>query len=152
MELQGRRVLITGASGGIGAATSRELGRLGANLLLSARREDALRSLADELGAAIVAADCTDPQSLARLAAEATGVDAVVLSAGVDAADDLADLGGKEIERVIAVNLLAPALLSAIMAREMRERGHGHIVFMSSMAGKMATAGNGAIYAATKWG
>jgi short-subunit dehydrogenase len=152
MELQGRRVLLTGASGGIGSATSRELGRRGAHLLLSARREDALRSLADELGAAVLTADCADPQSLARLAAEATGVDVVVLNAGVDAADDLADLAGEEIERVISVNLLAPALLSAIMAREMRERGHGHIVFMSSMAGKMATVGNGAIYAATKWG
>jgi short-subunit dehydrogenase len=152
MELQGCRVLLTGASGGIGAAIARELRRQGADLLLSARREDALRSLADSLAATIVTADLGDPESVRRLAAEAQGADVLVVCAGVDAADDLVDLAGEEIERVIAVNLAAPALLSALIAREMRERGHGHIVFISSMAGKMATAGNSAIYAATKWG
>jgi short-subunit dehydrogenase len=152
MQLQRCPALVTGASGGIGAAIGRELRREGADLLLTARREEVLRPLADELHATTLAADLSDPESVRRLAAEAEGVDVLVLNAGVDAADDLADLAGEEIEQVIAVNLVAPALLSAIIARQMRERRRGHIVFISSMAGKMATAGNSAIYASTKWG
>jgi short-subunit dehydrogenase len=152
MQLLRCRVLVTGASGGIGAAIGRELRQEGADLLLTGRREEALRPLADELDATTVIADLRDSESVRRLAAEAAGVDALVLNAGVDAADDLCELAAEEVERVIAVNLVAPALLSAIIARRMRERRRGHIVFISSMAGKMATAGNGAIYAATKWG
>jgi short-subunit dehydrogenase len=152
MELRGRRALVTGASGGIGAAIVHDLRRHDVQLVLSARRTDALRALADETGAQILTADLSDPESVSRVASEARPVDVLVLNAGIDAADDAADLAGEEIAHVIAVNLTAPALLSAIFAREMRERGEGHIVFISSMAGKMATAGNGALYAATKWG
>jgi len=152
MELQGRRVAVTGASRGIGSAIARALHRRGADLVLTARRQDALSVLADDLGGAILIADLSDPESLRRLAAELAGVDGLVLNAGVDAADDLVDLTAREIEEVIAVNLRAPAVLSAIVGREMRARRRGHIVFISSMAGKMATEGNGALYACTKWG
>ncbi len=152
MELQGRRALVTGANGGIGAAIARELLNRGADLILTARREDALSPLADELNAAVVIADLGAGEAVRRLAAEAGSVEVLVLNAGLDAAEDLADLRGEDIEQVIAVNLTAPALLSAIVARDMRERREGHIVFISSIAGKMATPGNGALYAATKWG
>ena len=152
MQLHARRALVTGASGGIGAAIARELRGRGAQLTLSARREQALRALADELGAAAVTADLCDAESVRRLAGEASSVDVLVLNAGVDAADDLVDLTAQEIERAFEVNLVVPALLSAAVAGEMRKRGRGHIVFISSMAGKMATAGNGSLYAATKWG
>ena len=152
MELAGRRALVTGASGGIGAAIARGLRGQGAELILTARREDVLRSLAAELDASVLTADLNDPDSARRLGAEAAGIDVLVLNAGVDAAEDLVDLSGEQIARVIAVNLVAPAVLASAFAREMRERGSGHIVFISSMAGKMATAGNSAIYAATKWG
>ena len=152
MELQGRRALVTGANGGIGAAIARELFNRGADLILTARREDALSPLADELNAAVVIADLGAGEAVRRLAAEAGSVEVLVLNAGLDAAEDLADLRGEDIEQVIAVNLTAPALLSAIVARDMRERREGHIVFISSIAGKMATPGNGALYAATKWG
>jgi short-subunit dehydrogenase len=152
MEFQGRRALVTGANGGIGAAIARELFNRGADLILTARREDALRPLADELDAAVVIADLRTAQAVRGLAAAAGSVDVLVLNAGIDAAEDLADLPGDRIEQVVAVNLAAPALLSAIIAHEMRERQSGHVVFISSMAGKMATAGNGALYAATKWG
>jgi short-subunit dehydrogenase len=152
MELAGRRVLITGASGGIGAAIARELHGHGAELILTARRAQALELLAGELGSAVVRVDLSDTAAIRGLATDAAGVDALVLNAGVDAAEDLADLAAEKIERVVTVNLMAPALLSALVGREMRERGRGHIVFISSMAGKMATPGNSAIYAATKWG
>jgi short-subunit dehydrogenase len=152
MELRGRRALVTGASGGIGAAIVRELRRNGAELVVTGRRADALRGLGDETGAQILAADLEDLDSVRGLARDAGPIDLLVLNAGIDAADDLVDLAQEEIAPVISVNLTAPALLSASFARQMRERGEGHIVFISSMAGKMATAGNGPLYAATKWG
>jgi short-subunit dehydrogenase len=152
MDVRGQRTLVTGASGGLGAAIARELRARGADLALTARREESLRALADELGAEILLADLCERESLHRLASVAAGMDAVVLNAGVDAADDLVDLAAAEIERAFEVNLVAPAVLSAAAAGRMRGRGGGHIVFISSMAGKMATSGNGTIYAATKWG
>jgi short-subunit dehydrogenase len=152
MELRGRRVLLTGASGAIGAAIATELHRQGAELILTGRREDALRALAAETAGRTLLADLSDAGSVSALAAEAGPVDGLVLNAGLDAAEDVADLPDGEIERVIAVNLTAPALLAASFARALRDRPEGHIVFISSMAGKMATAGNGSLYAATKWG
>jgi short-subunit dehydrogenase len=152
MELRGRRVLVTGATGGIGAAIARELYRQGAELVLTGRREEALHALAYETGAKVLAADLADLGSVRTLTAETGRVDALVLNAGLDAADDLTDLEDEWIEKVVAVNLTAPAVLAAAFARAMRERGEGHIVFISSMAGRMATAGNGPLYTATKWG
>src|SRR5262249_43116758 len=61
-------------------------------------------------------------------------------------------LTADEIGESIEVNLAAPAILVAALAPRMRARGRGHFVLMSSMAGKMATEGNGSLYAATKWG
>jgi short-subunit dehydrogenase len=152
VDVRGCRTLVTGASGGLGAAIARELRRRGADLVLTARREEPLRALADELGATILVADLCDRESLLRVASDAESTDVLVLNAGVDAADDLVDLAPEAIERAFEVNLVAPAVLSAAVAGRMRERGRGHVVFISSMAGKMATSGNGAIYAATKWG
>jgi short-subunit dehydrogenase len=152
MELRGRRALVTGATGGIGAAISGSLHRQGAELILTGRREEALRALADETGAKVITADLCDAASVRTLTSEAGQVDVLVLNAGLDSADNLTDLEADWIEQVVAVNLTAPAVLSAHYAREMAERRQGHIVFIASMAGRMATAANGPLYTATKWG
>jgi short-subunit dehydrogenase len=152
MELRGRRALVTGASGGIGAAISNELHRQGAELILTGRREEALHALASETGATTLIADLCVPGTAGTLPAKSGPVDVLVLNAGLDAADDLTDLDAEWIEQVVAVNLTAPAVLSSAYARSMSERHEGHIVFISSMAGRMATAANGPLYTATKWG
>jgi short-subunit dehydrogenase len=152
MQLHGRRALVTGASGGIGGAIVRRLQSEGVVPILTARREPMLRELARETGAEVVVADLSDPVSVMRLAEEAGEVDVLVANAGVDSAEDLTDLQPEHIERIVAVNLTAPAILAAQFAPEMRARGAGHIVFIASMAAKVATCGNGPMYTATKWG
>jgi len=74
-----------------------------------------------------------------------------VANAGLEAADDLVDLDPEEIAQIVSVNLKAPAVLAAAIAPHMVARGRGHIVFISSMAGKVVTSGNGPLYRATKW-
>ena len=67
MELRGRRALVTGASGGIGAAISRALYSQGAELILTGRHEETLHALADETGAKILPADLCDPEYRQRM-------------------------------------------------------------------------------------
>jgi short-subunit dehydrogenase len=79
-------------------------------------------------------------------------VDVLVANAGLGVPQDLAMLSDDEIEEAVRINLLAPATLARAAVTPMKRRGQGHIVFMSSGAGLIATPGNGTVYTATKWG
>jgi uncharacterized protein len=153
VRLQGARVLITGASGGLGGAIARALQARGARLLVSARREDALRELARELGgeAEVIGADLASAGDVDLLAERAAGVDVLVASAGLPASGRLETFTTDEIDRALAVNLRAPIQLARALVPAMVERGSGHVVLVSSLAGKVATPGI-PIYAATKFG
>jgi NADP-dependent 3-hydroxy acid dehydrogenase YdfG len=85
MNLAGRTVLLTGASGGIGHAIARRLSRAGATLVLTGRRKDRLEPLAVELGGRAEAVDLCDAASVERLAAECADVDILVANAGLPA-------------------------------------------------------------------
>ena len=152
MRIEGRVALVTGASGGLGHTIARHVAHEGARLVLTARRTDVLERLAAELDATTMPCDLADPASAAGLVEQAGEIDLLIANAGVDAAEDLVDLGTDEIARTVAVNLTAPAVLAAGFARGMARRGNGHIVLIASMAGKIATVGNGTLYTATKWG
>lgn len=145
------KVLLTGASGGIGNAIARELGRRGARLTLSARKREALAELAEELDAAVVPADLCRPVDVERLIEESGEVDVLVANAALPASGTLDDFTAVEIDRALDVNLRAPIMLAKALAPAMRERGGGHLVFIASMSGKVATPGS-AIYSATKFG
>src|SRR5881394_1198100 len=151
-DLQGKMVLLTGASTGLGPHIARRLRREGAKLVLSARNQEALAKLADELGdARIVAADLSRPGEPERLAAEAGEVDVLVSNAGIPATGRLATFRIDQIDRAIAVNLRAGIVLANKLLPGMLERKSGHIVFMSSIAGKLP-AGGESMYNATKFG
>lgn len=83
---------------------------------------------------------------------DAGDVDILVANAGVGIPQDLAMLSDSEIAEAVRINLLAPAVLARAAVNSMTRRGRGHIVFISSGAGLIATPGNGAVYTATKWG
>jgi short-subunit dehydrogenase len=152
MQLQGKRVLLTGASGGLGEPIARALAERGANLVLSGRREDALAALAAELHAQVAACDLADRDAVERLASESGDVDVLVANAGLLGAGTLPRLDQDEIDRVIEVNLRAPIALARRLLPEMAERGTGHLVFVASFAGKIPSAGESPIYTATKSG
>ena len=153
MRLQDTSVLLTGASGGIGAAIARALHARGATLKLSARRVDALEELRDQLGERVelLPADLADGGAPRRLAEEAGPVDVLVANAGLPASGRLEEFSGEEIDRALDVNLRAPLQLTNALLPGMLERGSGHLVFISSMSGKVASPRT-PLYSATKFG
>jgi uncharacterized protein len=152
LGIEGRRVLLTGASGGLGAAIARALHARGGRVVLTARRADALEALAAELGGAeVVAADLLRPEDRARLLGEAGAVDVLVANAGLPASGPLPDFSAEELDRALDVNLRAPLQLARALVPGMVERGAGHVVFVASLHGKTASPGS-AVYSATKFG
>jgi short-subunit dehydrogenase len=151
MEISGSTVLLTGATGGLGQAIARALERKGAQLVLTGRRMDVLEPLAKELDARALAVDLSRREEVDRLVAEAGEVDILVANAGLSAAGAVQDFSMEQVDRVLEVNLRAPIALAHALLPQMLQRDRGHILFMSSLAGKAATAGQ-AIYNATKFG
>ena len=151
-DLSGKTVLLTGASTGLGPHIARRLREAGAKFVLSARNEAALEKLADELGESrVIAADLSRTGEPERLAAESGHVDVLVSNAGIPATGRLTTFKVEEIDRAIAVNLRAGIVLASKLVPGMLERKSGHLVFMSSIAGKLPSGGE-TIYNATKFG
>ena len=151
MNLAGRTVLLTGATGGLGHAIARRLHRAGARLVLSGRRVELLEALAAETGGRAVAVDLTDAAAVQRLAADHADVDVLVANAGLPASGHVLSFSVEEIDRALAVNLRAPMVLARLIGERMVQRGAGHIVFVSSLSGKVATP-RSSVYSATKFG
>jgi len=151
MLISGSTVLLTGASGGLGQAIARALRQRGANLILTGRRVEVLEPLASELDARALAVDLAAPAEVERLVAEAGDVDILVANAALPASGALSSFTVEEIDRALAVNLRAPIVLARELAPAMVERGRGHLLFMSSLAGKAATPAT-SLYNATKYG
>ena len=152
MELDGARVLLTGATGGLGEAIARALAERRAQLVLSGRRAEALEQLALELGAHAVPCDLSDRAAVERLAGASGEVDVLVANAGLPGSGTLLKVDQDEIDRVLEVNLRAPIALARRLAPAMVERGRGQLVFVASFAGKVPSAGESSIYTATKFG
>lgn len=151
MNVAGRTVLLTGASGGLGHAIARGLHGAGASLVLTGRRVDVLEGLAAETGARSLAVDLTDREAVRGLAEACADVDVLVSNAGLPASGQVTSFSEEELDRALDVNLRAAMILAARLAEAMVARGSGHLVFMSSLAGKVGPP-RGAVYAATKFG
>ena len=151
MNLSGSRVLLTGATGGIGLAIARALAARGAQLVLTGRRTDVLEPLATEVGGRAVAADLADPAAVDPLLEKAGEIDVLVANAALPGSGPVLEYSVEEIDRALNVNLRAPMLLARALGTRMVERGKGQLVFVSSLSGKTASPGAG-IYCATKFG
>lgn len=155
-RLSGRKVLLTGATGGIGRAIARQLTTQGVELVLTARRQERLTELARELGAMAVASDLAEPGSAAALAEQASELlggspDILINNAGAFELASFTETTPSAFDRLVSVNLRAPFLLTRILLPDMLERASGHVVNVGSVAGRKAFPGNAA-YAATKFG
>jgi short-subunit dehydrogenase len=151
MRIEGRSALVTGATGGIGEAISRALAARGAAVVLTGRRTEVLEPLAAELGGRAMACDLSDPAAIDSLLADAGRVDVLVANAALPADGRIDDYDVDQIDRALDVNLRAPIVMARALAPQMSARGEGHLVFISSLSGKAATAGS-ALYSATKYG
>lgn len=160
MQLQGRHVVLTGASRGLGRHLAHALAGAEANLILVARSETELATLRDELRAAghraelivadVASAEC--PGLVLREAERLLGpVDILVNNAGIEDTREFHELGPDDIARVVQVNLLGAMLLTRALLPGMLSRGAGHVLNVSSLAGLASSACN-EVYGATKAG
>jgi NADP-dependent 3-hydroxy acid dehydrogenase YdfG len=159
-ELAGKVALVTGASRGIGFAIARQLGQMGARVAICARRQAELERAAsilksDGIEAFAAPVDVTQTDQVSSFAAETEKglgpIDILVNNAGTGVFGPFHEFGEKEWDTVLDTNLKAVFLLSRAVAPEMIRRQTGHIINISSLAGKNTFA-NGAIYCASKWG
>ena len=153
-----RTALITGASSGIGAAFARSLAAQGYHLILVARREAQLRSLADELHrkfnvrARVFPADLSDPTQVKRLEtliAETGDLEILINNAGFGVPGKFAEIQAERNVEMIQVHVVATVRLCRAALPGMIFRGRGAIINVSSVAAFMATPRN-ATYSATK--
>ena len=154
MDLHDRRVLVTGASRGIGVELARHFAAAGAEVALVARSAERIEKLAADLGGRAYPADLADRTVLADLYTriELDGpIDVLVNNAGVEHTGPLADTDPDDIDALLDLNLHTPIQLSRLALPGMRRRGTGHIVNMSSIAGSIAAPGLAA-YTASKAG
>jgi short-subunit dehydrogenase len=155
MRITGSVALITGASSGIGAAAAERLARRGARVIVHGRDEARLARLAGRLDTDFLVADLADGAAVDRLAETALElagrVDILVHNAGIGWAGRFDIMPQSATAQLIAVNLVAPIRLTKAILPSMRAARRGHVVFVTSIAGRTAVAGE-AVYAATKAG
>jgi short-subunit dehydrogenase len=155
---EGRRVLITGGSSGIGAGLAEAFAAAGATVGIAARRRDRLsevleRCRAHSPGSAMWVADLSDPMAVEKLAHEATlqfgGIDILVNNAGIPKRRHVTQLDATTVESVMTINYLSPVRLTLALLPQMLERGSGQIVNVSSVAAPLSSPGESA-YDASK--
>jgi short-subunit dehydrogenase len=156
VELEGKRVLLSGATGGLGRAIAEELAANGANLVLSSRKQAELEELRRSLPGGedrheVIVADLAEEGAPERLMEEAGDVDVLVANAALPASGKLDDFSQQELARAVRVNLEAPIHMTRALAPKLLEKGGGHLVYISSLAGRAATA-RSSLYSATKFG
>jgi short-subunit dehydrogenase len=154
VKLEGKTVLLTGATGGLGRAIAAALAGRGATLVLSSRKQDELAELAESLPGGehrTVVSDLAVEGEALRLVDAAGELDALVANAGLPASGRLDSFSQEEIGRALRVNLESPVRMARELVPRFSERGWGHLVFLSSISGKAATA-RASLYAATKFG
>ena len=155
MEVHGKRVLVTGASRGIGRSLATAFAGAGATVALVARDAAALEELAREVGGTVHPTDLLDPDQVGSLVGrvedEAGPVDVLVNNAGIAVEGPLWEHGDHDVARQIQVNLVAPLELCRQAVPRMLDRGGGHLVNVASLAALAAVPGM-TTYAATKAG
>ncbi|WP_030674417.1 SDR family oxidoreductase [Streptomyces rimosus] len=151
MDLRDAKVLVTGATGGIGRTLATVLAARGGEVVLTGRRTDKLKPLAEQLGGRAVPADLADRDAIGELLEAAGEIDVLVANAALPATGLLTDYSIDEIDRALDVNLRAPIVMAKLAGERMAARRRGHLVFISSLSGK-AASGQASLYNATKFG
>ncbi|HKL36677.1 MAG TPA: SDR family oxidoreductase [Salegentibacter sp.] len=158
MSIKGKTIIITGASSGIGEATAKKLSQEGANVVLSARREDKLNSLKDEIVknggmALVVPADVTKKEDFKKVVSstleEFGSIDGIINNAGLMPLSYVKNLHTDEWDKMIDVNIKGVTNGVSAVLPTMMEQKSGNIVNISSSAAHKYYPG-GAVYCATK--
>ncbi|MBO7578867.1 MAG: SDR family oxidoreductase [Prevotella sp.] len=158
-SLQGKTILITGGAGGIGSATAQTCIDLGARVILTDIREDALKATLASLPESqsgepnlCFTADLTDADQLAALVDFCPALDGLVCNAGVMKLTPTQFITEEELTRIQKINLNAPILLTRSLLKKKKIKKGGSIVFTASAAGVYRVSIGNGIYASTKCG
>ena len=157
-DWRGKVAIISGASGGIGAATAEKLAQEGLKVVLVARRKDRLEDLAARIRKAggealVIAADLTDEQDRLRVVEEVRTVygtaDVLINSAGIGWYGFGAEMPWTLALQMMRINMAAVVHLTLLFLQDVKERNSGHIINVGSIAGSLPSQGV-AVYSATK--
>lgn len=154
MDFQGKRVLLTGAAGGLGEITAHAFADAGATLILSSRNEAKLNELAGQLAGGpheVIAADLMDPAAPQAVVLRAGHVDIFIANAGRPGGWALDETPEDDVSAAIRVNFEVPIQMTKAVIPQMKERKAGQIVLISSLAGKFALP-DSTMYSSTKSG
>lgn len=157
-KIKDRKILVTGASGTIGAATTRLLASGGAQIWITGRNQERLAALASECGippSRVFTADLTEEGAVAAMAAaihqEAVALDVLINTAGIGIIKPLEQLTTADFQQSIGINLLAPFFLMRNFLPPMKETRKGLVINIPGILGKTPMAGAMA-YSASKYG
>jgi short-subunit dehydrogenase len=156
VRLQGKTLLVSGATGGIGRAIADALAAEGASLVVSSRKREELERLAQSLpGGAdrhrVAVSDLAEPGGADELLEAAGDLDGLVANAALPASGKLENFSSNEVQRALRVNLESPILMARTLGPRLAEKGGGHLVFISSLSGKIGSP-RSALYSSTKFG
>ena len=159
-ELTGKVALVTGGGRGLGEAICRTLAEAGAIAVVADIREDLTEKVVAEIQAdggkaTALRLDVSDEQqveqAIAQVLEQHGQLDVLINNAGIDVTVSIEELSVADWDRIVAVNLRAPFVLSKAVFTQMKQQGGGHIVNVASTASKRTWA-NASAYHATKWG
>jgi short-subunit dehydrogenase len=156
VRLEGKRLLLSGATGGLGRAIADRLAGEGAALVLSSRKGEELDRLAASLPGGserhqTVVADLAEPGAAEGLVEAAGDLDGLIANAALPGVGAIEKVDPETLTRTLRVNLEAPMLMARELTPALIEKGEGHLVFISSLNGKVGTPRT-SIYCATKFG
>jgi uncharacterized protein len=153
VDLAGAHVVITGGSQGIGEAMARAFAAKGSRVTVVARQAEKLAAVAKSIGGAAFVADLLNEAQTATLIAEIEAahgpIDVLVNNAGIEVTHPFASMDQQKIAPLIALNVVAPMVLTRQVLPGMLSRGKGHVVFTSSLAGSSVFPGM-AVYCGSK--
>jgi len=151
--LEGKKILVTGASSGIGRAIAVECSKMGATIVLTARNEERLNetlSQMDGTGHSIIVADLGNEDERKRLVADSPVLDGLVNCAGVVKTLPFQFVNAEALAGVMNVNFTAPVLMSAELVKGKKLSKNSSIVFISSISGVVCVWGGNSMYSASK--
>lgn len=153
-SLDGKTILVTGASSGIGQATAVECSRMGAQVIITGRDEQRLQETLSQLegkGHLMIVMDLSTIDGVRQLVEEVPIVDGLFNNAGMTETKPIGFISEQELNSIFDINLKAPILLTNLMVKRKKLRKGGSIVFTSSI-GKFIEAPGGSLYSSSKGG
>ena len=150
--LEGKTILITGASSGIGRATAIECSKLGATCVITARNEERLNETLSQMegeGHQIIVTDIATQDGIDTLVEQSPAIDGLVNNAGVSHTKPISFIKEEELNRIFSINTFAPIVLTKSLLKKKKMNVGGSIVFLSSAASINPDVAN-SIYSATK--